>query len=243
VRAAVAVGAAGAGAVAASSCSSVTVAGLGVVVGILLPILEVCLTEAELALDMDLDSDFPGDVDRRVSGSNAQEESLKCLAHSSAEYLTGGAGGDGGAVPIGNSVLLSWKVFDLGCWRKAFEPLREGVDDVRPVALAAAKTLLLLPKSPAHCEVSKDVLMWSSLRLFATLGLKVSALMGMVNLVKTCQPKGGIARKARTVQASSIVFGKASLLGCVRVINGQIDEIRRVRGMWWVFVRGCLRGR
>ena len=70
----------------------------------------------------------------------------------------------------------------LDGWRKALDDLREGVVDLRPVeAWAAAKTLLLV-KSPAHCSGTNEVLILSSLRLLAMFGLKVSALIGMVNL-------------------------------------------------------------
>lgn len=174
---------------AASSSSSATVAGFGVLTGILLATLEPFLIAVELLLDVVFDSDLPGDERPRTLGSNAHDASWKCFAHSSGEYLAGGGGGDGTADSWAASLLfccdVSWKVLALGCCRKALELLREGVADLRPVVVvwAAAKTLLLV-KSPAHCDGTKDVLILSSLRLLAMLGLKVSALMGIVNLVE-----------------------------------------------------------
>ena len=78
-----------------SSTSSATVAGFGVLIGILLATLELFLTAAELLLEAVFDSGLPGEEVRRVLGSNAQVASWKCFAHSSGEYLAGGGGGDG----------------------------------------------------------------------------------------------------------------------------------------------------
>lgn len=159
--------------------------------GILLATLEPLLTAAELLLELVFDSGLAGDEVRRLFGSKAQDASWKCLAHSSGEYFAGAGVGDGtvvscaGVDSVGfDCVDVSWKVLALDCWRKALEDFREGVADLEPfVAWAAAKTLLLV-KSPAHCSGTKDVLILSSLRLLAMFGLKVSALIGIVNLLQ-----------------------------------------------------------
>lgn len=156
--------------------------------GILLATLEPFLTAAELLLDAVFDSGLPGEEVRRVLGSNAHVASWKCLAHSSGEYFAGGGGGDGmvgskACLASSCGVDVSWTVLVLDCWRSALDDLREGVVDLRPVAAWAAAKTLLLVKSPAHCSGTNDVLMLSSLRLLAIFGLKVSALMGMVNLL------------------------------------------------------------
>lgn len=160
-------------------------------IGILLAALEPFLTAAELLLDVVFDSGLPGDEVRRLLGSKAQDASWKCFAHSSGEYFAGAGGGDGTVASCAGTesvrfgcVDVSWKVLALDCWRKPLDDFREGVADLRPVvAWAAAKTLLLV-KSPAHCSGTKDVLILSSLRLLAMFGRKVSALIGIVNLLQ-----------------------------------------------------------
>lgn len=81
-----------------SSASSATVAGFGVLTGILLATLEPFLTAAELLLEVVFDSGLPGDEVRRLLGSKAHDASWKCFAHSSGEYFAGAGGGDGTVV-------------------------------------------------------------------------------------------------------------------------------------------------